>query len=58
MSKFEKFASIFVIVVSTLAIISFIILCINGEFEIRFLITTVFCIFLIITNVIDLKKRW
>jgi len=58
MTKFEKFASIFTIVVASLAIISFIYLTIVGEFKIKWLITTLFGIFLIVTNVIDIKRRW
>ena len=58
MNKFEKIASIFVIIVATLAILSFIYLCFVGEFQTRWIITMLFCIFLIVTNVIDIRNRW
>ena len=53
----NKTASIIVIVIASLALISFIYLSFIGEFEFRWLITALFSIFLIIFNVIELRNR-
>ncbi len=56
MNKVCKICSIIVIVIASLAILSFIYLCIIGEFKARWIITALFSVFLIITNAIDLRN--
>ena len=52
----NKVFSIITIIIAALGLIAFGILYFSGSFEYRWIITAIFCVFLIVINVIDIRN--